>query len=196
VIKHKVHPGETLAQIAADYTVTIDEIRIWNRLEGMPYEGQYLKIVAHGNVMQKDLAKKNISTNNKTVRKPKPKKNSSTTSRKKIRHKVRRGENLSNIAAKYGVSESSIKKWNPGKVKGHTIYAGSHLTIYTNSHYKGSSKSRKRNVKKAPKYYKVRWGDTLQRISRKFGVSVKSLTRKNKNLSNKNLKAGQRIRIQ
>ena len=196
VIKHKVKPGETLAQIADDYKVTIDEIRIWNRLEGMPYEGQYLKIVAHGNVMQKDLAKKNISTNNKTVRKPKPKKNSSTTSRKKIRHKVRRGENLSNIAAKYGVSESSIKKWNPGKVKGHTIYAGSHLTIYTNSHYKGSSKSRKRNVKKAPKYYKVRWGDTLQRISRKFGVSVKSLTRKNKNLSNKNLKAGQRIRIQ
>ncbi len=200
IIKYQVKSGETLAQIADDFKVSIDEIRIWNRLEGMPHTGQYLKIVT---TQENSTARKNaeLAYSNKVKRKiakrkPKIKKNYTSTSNKKVRHKVRRGENLSNIAAKYGVSESAIKKWNPRKVKGSTIFAGSRLTIYTGKHNKGSSKSRKRNVKKSPKYYKVRWGDTLQRISRKFGVSVRSLKRRNRNISNQSLKAGQRIRIQ
>jgi membrane-bound lytic murein transglycosylase D len=198
VIRHKVKAGETLAQIADDYKVTVEEIRVWNRLENMPRTGQYLKIVTTVTPSEKTLAdnKSVVQPKPKKKIKPKPKKNYTSKSKKKIRHKVRRGENISGIAARYGVTESDIKKWNRGKVKGNTIYAGSRLTIYPNKSSKGSSKSRSKKVKKAPKYYKVRWGDTLQKIARKFGVSVKTLKRKNKNLSNKNLKAGQRIRIQ
>jgi len=198
VVKHQVQPGETLAQIADDYNVSIDDIKTWNRLKNMPHQGQYLKIVSNSVEKPKnDLdANKTEVKKVKSQPKKKTKKNYTSTKRKKIRHKVRRGENLSGIAARYGVSEKDVKRWNPGKVKGETIYAGSRLTIYTKQHYKGSSRARKKSVKRAPKYYKVRWGDTLQRISRKFGVSVRTLKRKNKNLSNANLKAGHRIRIQ
>ncbi len=198
VIRHKVKSGETLAQIADDYKVSVDDIRAWNRLENMPRAGQYLKIVTTVATTNQTLAddKTAVKPKPKKTVKPKPKKNYKSKSKKKIRHKVRRGENISGIAARYGVTESDIKKWNRGKIKGNTIYAGSRLTIYPQKSSKGSSKSRSKKVKKAPKYYKVRWGDTLQKIARKFGVSVKTLKRKNKNLSNKNLKAGQRIRIQ
>ena len=191
VIKHQVRAGESLTEIAENYKVSIDEIKIWNRLERAPKEGQYLKIIS-SNVESPKSPKKEETAE---ATQPKPKKSKkSTTKKKKVYHKVRRGESLSSIARKYRVSESDLKRWNPSAIKGNTIYYGTKLRVYSN--VKVRSKSTKKSTKSKPKYYKVRWGDTLQSIGRKFGVSVRTLQKKNKNLSNANLKAGQRIRIQ
>ena len=43
-------------------------------------------------------------------------------------HKIRKGETLSTIARKYGVSVNEIKRWN--KLRGNTIAAGKRLRIY------------------------------------------------------------------
>ena len=44
-------------------------------------------------------------------------------------HKVRRGENLNEIASKYGVSENDVRKWN--KLRGNRLPLGRNLKIVT-----------------------------------------------------------------
>ena len=57
-------------------------------------------------------------------------------------YKVKRGDNLSSIATKYGVSVSEIKKWN--RLKNNAVASGKSLKIITNE-------SVVRTVKKEPK---------------------------------------------
>lgn len=177
VVKHKVRRGETLGQIADDYGVTIASIKNLNRIRGS-------KIIT-GQILKVETTKERISSSGYAAN---PKK-------EKIVHKVRRGETIGTIAARYGVRESEIKKWNSGKIRGNTIFANSYLSIYPNGTVKGSSSTSK-TVNRPPKYYRVRKGDNLIKIARKFGVSVSSLKRKNKNLNERRLQIGQRIRIQ
>jgi membrane-bound lytic murein transglycosylase D len=51
--------------------------------------------------------------------------------KEKIIHKVKKGENLRSIGSKYGVSATSIRKWNG--LKSNSITAGKRLTIYVDN---------------------------------------------------------------
>jgi LysM repeat protein len=51
-------------------------------------------------------------------------------------------------------------------------------------------------VKSSPKHYTIKKGDTLGEIARKFGVSVASLKSLNKNIDERSLSVGRKIRIQ
>lgn len=175
VITHKVIRGENLAQIARKYNVPISTIIEDNNIiDETIYPDQVLKI------RTSNISSKNYSTENLTLK----------------THTVKRGENLSIIAAKYGVNESDIISWNPNKIDGTTIYRGTKLKIYVPETSKGASKSTKSNVNNPPKYYTIRAGDTLYSIAQKFGVTVSSIKAKNKNLNENKLTIGQRIRIQ
>jgi LysM repeat protein len=48
---------------------------------------------------------------------------------------------------------------------------------------------------KIPKYIKARKGDTLYKISREYGVSVKRIARLNKISKKSKIKKGRRIRL-
>ncbi len=175
VIEHKVAIGETLAQIAQKYKVAVELIIEENNIKNEKiYAGQILRIKTA------NVTSKNYLTDNLTLK----------------THTVKSGENLSIIAAKYGVRESDIINWNSDIIDGTTIYSGTKLKIYTPETSKGSSKVTKSNVNKPPKYYTIRSGDTLYSISNKFGVSVASIKSKNKNLNENLLRIGQKIRIQ
>jgi membrane-bound lytic murein transglycosylase D len=174
VVKHKVKKGESLIEIANSYGTSVRNIMDINRLRSDKiYPNQILKITTNKSIS--DVAKNTSSS-----------KSSSSTNTKKVYHKVQRGEAISSIADRYGVSISDIRNWNPGKVKGSKIYYGTRLVIYPN---KSSSSSQ-------PKYYSVRSGDTLSSIARKFGVSLNNLKSKNQNINPNQLKIGQKIRIQ
>mgnify|MGYP003730619261 CR=1 FL=1 len=189
IIRHNVRPGETLAQIADDYNVSIESIKKLNNLKENKIIGSSLKIIVNPsqNQNKKLLASDENSNNNRKTNEP---------GKKKISYKVRSGDNLSNIAAKFGVTESQLKSWNSEKIKGSTVYSGTYLTIYQENVSKGSSAPTSKGVKKVPKYYTVKRGDTISEIANRFGVSTKSIKQKNKNLTDQNLKAGQKIRIQ
>ncbi|MCO5250003.1 MAG: LysM peptidoglycan-binding domain-containing protein [Candidatus Kapabacteria bacterium] len=177
---HKVRSGETLAQIADDYGVSIDQIRKINNIDRHKiYAGQNLKIPANGQIAS--------NTNNEPT---------IATTTKPIVHKVSRGETLSTIAAKYRVTENQIKAWNPDEIRGSTVFANSKLTIHTSADAKGSSAAQTKNVKSSPKHYTIKRGDTLGAIARKFGVSVASLKAINKNIDERSLSIGRKIRIQ
>jgi membrane-bound lytic murein transglycosylase D len=196
IIKHTVKKGETLAEIADDYNTTQDKIKKDNRLKsGKVKSGQILKIETTNYDNSKISSTKSTTKTDKSIKKPEKKKT----------HKVKKGETLTEIAKKYNVSEKQLKDWNKNTIKGNKVLSGTTLKLYTtesssnnNTKAKKSDNTKTKKSEKAAKakVYKVKRGDSLADISRKFGVSISTLKKKNKNLSEKNLKAGQVIKIQ
>lgn len=126
---------------------------------------------------------------------------------------VKRGDNLGEIADKYNVTISDIKKWN--RLKSSTVARGKSLKIITNE-------SVAQTVKKEPKaeyqsiassdtktrkdiksdtlsaavasYYVVQKGDNLSNIAKKNNVSVEEIKEWN-NLSNASIQLGTSLQV-
>lgn len=102
-----------------------------------------------------------------------------------VRHRIRRGETVSTIARKYGVSMSSIVAANDIR-RPYRIYSGHTLMVPTT---KGSGKaysSRGNNiVPNGSGSYTVRRGETLWEISRAHNISLSSLKKANSLTSNR-----------
>ena len=117
----------------------------------------------------------------------------------RIRYKVRKGDYLGKIARKYGVKVSQIKRWNG--LKSNHLSIGKRLIIYPRHPAKISTKSSKTNSRTSSKKmitgsnYKVKNGDTLYGIARKYpGVSAENIKNHNK-LKNHSLKPGMILKI-
>jgi len=125
------------------------------------------------------------------------------------RHRIKRGETLSHIASRYGVSVHSIMSMNKLKNK-HRVREGKNLVIplplsyradrtYAVSSSYGRSRKKTRSL---PDYshrgykkvvHKVTNGDSLWKISRRYGVSVSSLCTWNRIYSSSRIHPGQKV---
>ncbi|WP_432412290.1 LysM peptidoglycan-binding domain-containing protein [Rasiella sp. SM2506] len=114
----------------------------------------------------------------------------------KIRYRVRSGDFLGKIAEKYGVSVSSIKRWNG--LKSNRLRVGQRLTIHSRNPIKStaSKAGSKTASSNSERTYTVKNGDSLWSISQKFpGVSVDNLKKWN-DIGGTNLKPGMKLKIQ
>jgi membrane-bound lytic murein transglycosylase D len=134
-------------------------------------------------------------------------------------HKVRRGDSLSEISDKYGVTVAQLKKWN--RLRSNSAPLGRNLKIYTKEENfavaetkvvkpKADTTSVKENLasnsdkifkeeklvtyKDITKTYKVKKGDNLGSIAGKYDVSVADLKKWNKLKSN-NINLGTNLKI-
>jgi LysM repeat protein len=134
-------------------------------------------------------------------------------------HTVRNGEKLSTIARKYGVTVADLKSWNYIGKKG--IRAGKKLIVYvkqdvavptaTNVAKSDAPKDPQTNVATNAKpdtttkladnsvadvkVHKVKKGETLYGISKKYGISVDKLIEINGLKKNPQLLLGQKIKL-
>ena len=152
-----------MAKIADAYDVSVQQLRAWNHGKKAA-QGGHLRIYT-------------------AIAEEQP-----AVSGKYQIHRVRKGETLAQIAGNLGVQESDLKEWN--NIKGSNILAGEKLRVYqTSQAAKGDG-----NVSDAtPGTYRVRSGDTLEKIARKFGVSVSHLKKLNRRVSDESLRIGEKI---
>ncbi len=118
----------------------------------------------------------------------------------KFTYKVRRKESLASIASRYGVSVGDLKRWN--RISGKKVRAGRRLTIWGDNPGSGVAvrepplRSRGDGIPERTawhlKSHKVRRGETLAAIGRKYGVTSSQLMDWN-GLSSGKLKPGKRV---
>ncbi|MFZ6033602.1 MULTISPECIES: LysM peptidoglycan-binding domain-containing protein [Melioribacter] len=181
-VNYTVKSNDNLVDIAELFDVRVSDLRNWNNI---PYTrrvrvGQQLKIYVpeeqteyYSKIDSLSGAEKNqllLANIGSTV----------------IEHRVRRGETLSTIAARYGVRVSQLKDWN--NLRSDRIYQGRKLIVYP-GYAQQTASSQNLDNKRADKY-RVRRGDTLSEIAKKFGVSVAQLKRWN-NLKSDRIRYGQ-----
>lgn len=176
MVYHKIRRGETLGLIAAKYGVSVNQLRDWNNISGNKImSGRNLRIYPDGtlNNVAVNETKNNVSKNNL------------------YKYKVKKGDNLSEIAEKFGVTTQQVKKWN--NISGNKIVAGKTLKIYnstTSSSYGDNTTKNSSNVN----YYKIKSGDSIGSIAEKYGVKVSEIQKWN-NISGNKILAGNTLKI-
>ena len=169
---HRVKKGESLWKIADRYNIYIKDILRANpRLRKKKYLRVGQKIC--------------IPHRRKSVRKGKRYK------RSYVIYRVRKGDSLKKIAKKFGVSWKEIKRVN--KLRSNVIRVGQKLKIPRKRIVKRYRRTyRRRDVVYVK--YRVRRGDSLIKIAKKFGVSWKEIKRVNA-LKNNIVRRGQLIKV-
>ena len=115
-----------------------------------------------------------------------------------IKHRVRKGETVYSIAEKYNVSVSSIRSYNRlGSKK--KLVRGRSLTIpiTREKYYAASGSSTQKNNKikiVSSELYKVKKGETLLMISRRFTISSAQIKELN-NLKTDKIRVGQILKL-
>lgn len=189
ITKHKVKAGETLSSIAAKYGASESDIMKANKMKKtIVIKGSTLKIPI---TQQITITKKQDqpTNNQQLVNKEKD---------EVIVHKVRDGESIEKIAAKYGVSPDDIRQWNEDQIRDDVIFKGTEIKIYKgNVKNIAKDRSKKSKTKENTTEYIVKPGDTLFSIARKYNVSIDDIKRWN-NLTDfraENIRVGQTILI-
>jgi membrane-bound lytic murein transglycosylase D len=114
----------------------------------------------------------------------------STYGRDKIVYRVKSGDVLGTIANRYNVRILDIKKWN--NLNSNLIRVGQPLNIWLNGSVATSASSQ---PLPSSKMYVVQPGDTLWDISRKYeGITIEKIKELN-NLSDTNIKPGQKLKL-
>ncbi len=115
-----------------------------------------------------------------------------------VRHEIRRGETVSTIAAKYGVSQYAIFEANSLSPRS-KIYAGKSLIVPVplDREYHSTSSAARQNREYQAKnaVYSVRSGDTMWDIARAFGTTVDVLRRINYIERGSRIYVGQKLKI-
>lgn len=110
-----------------------------------------------------------------------------------VKHRITRGETVSTIAARYGVSQYAIFSAN-NLSRRSRIYAGKYLIVPVplDREYSGQSN---RSYSAENGLYVVRSGDTMWDIARAFGTSVDQLRRINYIERGSRIYVGQKLKI-
>lgn len=107
-------------------------------------------------------------------------------------HKVRRGQNISAIARRYGASIRTLARAN-NLNRRYTIRTGQTLKIpLSKNGYVAQATSTKKTYK--PITHRVRKGDSLWNLAKRYGTTTRTIQRANK-MRGTTLKIGQRLSI-
>ncbi len=167
--RYRIRRGDSLVEIAQRFNVSVEQLKAWNRLRSSRItagDDLYVGPPSGGATARPDAGSASISV----VRAAAAGK----------RYRIRRGDNLAEIASRFRVSIDDLKAWNG--LDSSRITAGDYLTIRAG----GSPPAGQ---------YRIRRGDTLEAIAHRFGVSVDDLKDWN-GLSNSRIHEGNYLNVQ
>lgn len=207
-LSHRVRRGETLQRIASRYGVTVSSLKSWNRIHGkkvkagrtlVVYTDTYSPSVALPTFREPPMERRHAILARSGIPTPTP------------RHKVRRGETLARIASRYGVTSNDLVSWN--SLESRTVKAGTSLAVSApnadptlagiprspepESVQPDSTAQPEAAIPQALAatiHHKVRHGESLARIARANGVTVRQIMDWNR-LPSARVKAGKVLRI-
>jgi membrane-bound lytic murein transglycosylase D len=179
-----VQKGDNLSSIAKKNNVSVAEIKEWNHLVD-----NSIQLGASLQVAKNDaLANKEESTQTPKLR--------------NLEYIVKKGDNLSTIAKKFGASIENLKLWN--NLPDINVALGSSLIVAKNEiaivdKTVANSFSKKENLGSVSKNneisYYVKKGDSLYSISKKYpGVTISDIKKWN-NINGEDLKPGMKLKI-
>lgn len=167
-VVYKVRRGDTLSKIARKYRTTVSKLRAYNGLRSdLVKVGQLLVVRPRQTASGKSSSKSMIGVTN---------------------YRVQRGDTLSTIARRANTTVSALRSLN--HLKSTRIKAGQVLKLRSTK----ASVSKSRGALTSTKSYKVRRGDTLSSIARRFGTSISALKRLN-GLRSSKIKIGQTLKV-
>ncbi len=205
-VHHRIRTGETLSTIASRYRVSMREIKRFNKIRGTIIRaGHYLIIPVPQN--RQYYRKYARATQKRYVRRHKPVTN--VPGRQKRRYKVKPGDTLWDIASKFSVTVSQIRRWN-GLGRSRIIHPGQALNIWLKPEQTAGTNALAANLAlieppvAGPSaagegnteivYHTVRPGDTLWDIAALYGVSIREIKKLNGKRSNL-LHPGDKLKI-
>ena len=171
---HKVRRGETLGSIARRYGISVSQLKRWNGLRSNTAKvGKTLKV--------SNPAKQSKSTTTTTT----------TTSNEKHKYyTVKRGDSLSSIAERFGVTVAQLREWNG--IEADDINAGVRIAVDASASRRVSKSESKPEVKTST--YTVKKGDGLGAIAERHGMTLQEIRELN-GLKDNNIQAGQKLKV-
>ena len=161
-IVHRVRKGETLQRIAATYRTTIANLKRWNSLSGTTIRpGQrliaYYGEKGNGPHPDQDALNAAVSVNGG-----------------RLEYKVQTGDTLASIALKFGVSPDDLCRWNNLPADA-VLRPGDRVLVGETgspSGATGGSGPAGTNGREGLIRHRVKSGETLHRIARRYDVTV------------------------
>ncbi len=178
-----VQKGDNLSNIAKNNNVTVEEIKEWNQLSNTSIQvGTSLQVTKNVMESKEELA--------------------AAPELENIEYVVKKGDNLGNIAKKFGTPLADLKEWN--NLSDNNIALGRTLIVAKNEKpiidkTKAESFKKKDDLalvsKKNSTNYYVKKGDSLYSIAKKYpGVSISDIKKWN-NIRGEDLKPGMKLKI-
>lgn len=106
-------------------------------------------------------------------------------------HRVKAGENLAMISKKYDVSIAALKKMNG--LRSNRIYSGMNIKVAMAKSQRSKAEAAA-SVDNAPVKYRVKKGDSLHKIAKKFNTSIPEIKKLN-NLRKGTVAVGQILKV-
>ncbi|WP_018692785.1 lytic transglycosylase [Algicola sagamiensis] len=178
--RYTIRSGDSLNKIAVKFKTTVAVLQSVNNIKGnMIREGGTLLIP----VAAKDPKRYQLVLASKK-KVAKQLKRTSGTSR--IDYTVKKGDSFWKIAQKFKISTKQLSKWNQNKLP-KQIRPGDKLVIW---------KTKSKNAKTLRTItYKVRSGDSLARIAKKFKISVNDILAWNQLDEKQFIQPGQKLKL-
>jgi membrane-bound lytic murein transglycosylase D len=168
--RYRIRRGDTLGTIARRHGTSVAQLKAWNGLRSNRIrEGASLIVGGDSRAARSSSGgtRRSLAV-------------SSSAGGGTGKYRIRRGDNLAMIAKRFGVSVSDLKQWNG--LRSSRIGEGDYLVVRPPSQTVASSSSRSILASSsapptngAGQKYRIRRGDNLAGIARRFGVGVNDL---------------------
>jgi membrane-bound lytic murein transglycosylase D len=202
------HRGEKLSAIAAKYRVTVGWILEHNNLKvghGRLTRAQTLVVPASSlsDASWKRVREHQVETASSdatATRSPDASTPAGEDRANEVSHVVAKGDTISRIARRYGVTPQDIRNWN--SLESDSLSIGQSLTLRTSGTSPDSATKDPEPARKATKptrssqrHYTVRRGDSLYSIAKRFDIGVERIKRANHLVNHRRLAVGKKLVI-